>query len=260
MDNIFEIIVVIITVLWISSVSTVYLLKNKFISELLSLLGILILTSYMVFLWINLERPPMRTLGETRLWYSLFISIIGYFIYKRWHYKWFYSYCLLFSLLFLFLNFFNPEVFSKSLMPALQSPWFVPHVVVYMISYAFLASSSIVAIKALYDIYMKKYNEKSMELTDNIVYIGFAFLNLGIVFGALWAKEAWGLYWTWDPKETWALITWLIYLFYIHFRLNFPTKRKIHFYILSLAFVILLLCWFGISYLPTAQNSVHLYS
>ena len=103
MDNIFEIIVVIITVLWISSVSTVYLLKNKLISELLSVLGIFILTSYMVFLWINLERPPMRTLGETRLWYSLFISIIGYFIYKRWHYKWFYSYCLLFSLLFLLI-------------------------------------------------------------------------------------------------------------------------------------------------------------
>jgi len=260
MDNIFEIIVVVIAVLWSFSVFSLYFIKNKLVSEIFSLAGISILLIYMVYLWIDLERPPMRTLGETRLWYSLFISIIGYFIYKRWNYKWFHSYCILFSLLFLTLNFFHPEVFNKSLMPALQSPWFIPHVVVYMISYAFLASSSIVGLKALYDIYRGKYSEKSMLLADNIVYIGFAFLNLGIIFGALWAKEAWGHYWTWDPKETWALITWLIYLFYIHFRLNFPNKKKVHFYILSLSFLVLLLCWFGINYLPTAQSSVHLYS
>ena len=96
--------------------------------------------------------------------------------------------------------------------------------------------------------------------TDNIVYIGFGFLTLGLIFGALWAKEAWGHYWTWDPKETWAFLTWAVYLIYIHFRIKSNLSHKSVFLILMLAFVVLLICWFGINYLPSAQNSVHVYS
>ena len=59
-----------------------------------------------------------------------------------------------------------------------------------------------------------------MELCDNLVNVGLAFMTLGMLFGALWAKEAWGHYWSWDPKETWAAATWLGYLCYIHFRMN----------------------------------------
>ena len=58
-----------------------------------------------------------------------------------------------------------------------------------------------------------------MSLCDNLVYVGMAFLTIGMLFGALWAKEAWGHYWNWDPKETWAAATWLGYLIYIHYRL-----------------------------------------
>ena len=260
MDNIFQITAISIGVLWLLAVLLIYLIKNKLVSKLFSLLGIVALLSYIIFIWIKLERPPMRTIGETRLWYSFFISVIGFVIYQRWQYKWFYTYCLLFALMFLALNYFKPETFNKSLMPALQSLWFVPHVIVYMISYAFLGASAIIGLKGLYDRKMGVYKSSTMELADNIVYLGFGFLNLGIVFGALWAKEAWGHYWTWDPKETWALITWLIYLCYIHYRISKPYKVNRHLFILSIAFVVLLICWFGINYLPTAQNSVHVYS
>ena len=58
-----------------------------------------------------------------------------------------------------------------------------------------------------------------MELCDNLVNVGLAFMTLGMLFGALWAKEAWGHYWSWDPKETWAAATWLGYLCYIHFQI-----------------------------------------
>ena len=101
---------------------------------------------------------------------------------------------------------------------------------------------------------------KTLQLADNLVYIGFSFLTLGLLFGALWAKEAWGHYWTWDPKETWAFLTWLAYLTYMHFRTYQPKKTRAPLWTLSLAFVVLLICWFGINYLPSAQNSVHVYS
>ena len=99
-----------------------------------------------------------------------------------------------------------------------------------------------------------------MKLADNLVYIGFAFLTLGLIFGALWAKEAWGHYWTWDPKETWAFLTWMGYMIYMHYRYHRPANINGPLWTLTLAFVILLIAWFGVNYLPSAQSSVHVYS
>ncbi len=224
------------------------------------LAGLSILIIFLINLWINLDRPPLRTLGETRLWYSVFLPLIGIITYLRWGYKWFITYALSLAILFLFINYLHPETYEKTLMPALQSPWFVPHVIVYVFSYALLAASSLVAVKGLYEMYFSKFEVKTLHLADNLVYIGFSFLTLGLLFGALWAKEAWGHYWTWDPKETWAFLTWLAYLTYMHFRTYQPAKTKTPLWTLSLAFVVLLICWFGINYLPSAQNSVHVYS
>ena len=145
-------------------------------------------------------------------------------------------------------------------MPALRSIWFVPHVIVYIISYALLAASSVVSLKALYTIYIKKKKVEVIALADNLVYIGFAFLTLGLLFGALWAKEAWGHYWTWDPKETWALLTWLVYLIYLHLRTFKTVNSTKAIWVLALAFIVLLICWFGVNYLPSAANSVHTYT
>jgi len=220
--------------------------------------GVLVL--FVIQLWLELERPPMRTLGETRLWYALFLPVIGGLTYLRWRYKWFLAYTVLMTLLFLGINYANPETYSKTLMPALQSPWFVPHVLVYLLSYAVLAASSIVAIKGSVDYYKNKPKTSTLALADNLVYIGFAFLTLGLLFGALWAKEAWGHYWTWDPKEIWAFLTWMGYLIYIHYRHFHPQKDKQALTILALAFVVLLVCWFGVNYLPVAQTSVHTYT
>lgn len=219
--------------------------------------GVLLL--FLIILWIRLERPPLRTLGETRLWYSLFLPIVGIITYLRWNYKWFISYALGLATLFLVINYLHPETYDKTLMPALQSPWFVPHVIVYIFSYALLAASSLVALKGLYQVYYRDFELKTIKLADNLVYVGFAFLTFGLLFGALWAKEAWGHYWTWDPKETWAFLTWLSYLIYIHFRFFQPKKINTPLWALSLAFIVLLICWFGINYLPSAQDSVHVY-
>lgn len=224
------------------------------------LAGLLLFTYYIVILWISLERPPMRTLGETRLWYALFLPLVGYITYLRWGYRWFLSYSVVMAVVFMMINILHPENFSKTLMPALQSPWFVPHVVVYIFAYAILAASSLVAAKGLYLTYYSTFRKDILYLADNLVYIGFAFLTLGLLFGAIWAKEAWGHYWTWDPKETWAFLTWMMYLIYMHFRYFHKKAVKTPLWMLGLAFVVLLIAWFGVNYLPSAQNSIHVYS
>ena len=87
--------------------------------------------------------------------------------------------------------------------------------------------------------------DEESDITDNLVYVGLAFLTIGM----------------WDPKETWAAITWLAYLVYVHYR-NLPHHReRLALWILIVSFVLLQMCWWGINYLPSAQgSSVHTYS
>lgn len=221
--------------------------------------GLAIFFSYIAGMWISLERPPLRTMGETRLWYSFFLPVAGIIVYWRWRYKWILSFSTLMAFVFTCVNLFKPEIHSKSLMPALQSPWFAPHVIVYMFSYALLGAATVMALYIL----LKKgtATEKETNLTDNLVYTGTAFLTFGMLFGALWAKEAWGHYWAWDPKETWAAITWLCYIIYLHYKKASPHGIRTSCILLIWAFICLQICWWGINYLPSAKgNSIHTYN
>ena len=233
--------------------------RAAFLAEGLIIFSGMFILLFIVFLWLDLDRPPLRTLGETRLWYSMFMPLIGFAVLKRWKYAWFAAYSLLMGALFLLTNLLNPEIHDKTLMPALQSVWFIPHVVVYLVSYSLLGAATIAALSGLYAYRFNKADAAFVQLADNLVGIGFGFLTLGLIFGALWAKEAWGHYWTWDPKETWALITWLGYLIYIHLRRQNPHWHLTALLILALSFLLLLICWFGINNLPAAQNSLHVY-
>lgn len=225
-----------------------------------TVLGLLVFFSFILSMWISLERPPLRTMGETRLWYSFFLPLAGLIVYSRWKYKWILTFSTILSLVFICVNLFKPEIHDKTLMPALQSPWFAPHVIVYMFAYAVLGAATLMA---FYLLFVKKtpMADEEMDITDNLVYVGLAFLTIGMLFGALWAKEAWGHYWSWDPKETWAAITWLAYLVYIHYR-QLPRQRvRLAHWMLIISFVLLQMCWWGINYLPSAQgSSVHTYS
>ena len=243
----------------------VFNLSYRWLAYAATLAGLLVFFSFIILFWISLERPPLRTMGETRLWYSFFLPLAGLMVYSRWKYKWILSFSTLLALVFICVNLFKPEIHSKTLMPALQSPWFAPHVIVYMFAYALLGAATLMALfilvkgKSLPD--TRTGRGKEFEITDNLVYIGFAFMTFGMLFGALWAKEAWGHYWSWDPKETWAAITWFSYLVYIHYR-NIPHhKERLALWMLLIAFVLLQMCWWGINYLPSAiGSSVHTYS
>lgn len=114
------------------------------------LVGAGYLFSFILGMWISLERPPMRTMGETRLWYSFFLPLAGLITYVRWKYKWILSFSCILSLVFICINIFKPEIHNKTLMPALQSPWFAPHVIVYMFAYAMLGAAVVMAVYLLW--------------------------------------------------------------------------------------------------------------
>lgn len=98
-----------------------------------------------------------------------------------------------------------------------------------------------------------------LKILDNLSYrligIGFSFLTIGILSGAVWANEAWGSYWSWDPKETWALITWIVFAIYLHTRLIKGWKGKKSAFVASLGFITLWVCYLGVNLLGKGLHS-----
>lgn len=217
--------------------------------------GTAVLAAFICGLWTSLGRPPMRTMGETRLWYSFFMMLSALLTYLRWGYKWIPSFSLVVATVFMVLNILRPEIHDESLAPALQSLWFIPHVAVYIFSYSLLGCAFLIGCAGLV-----KKTDSYLHSADTLVYLGTAFLSLGMLSGSLWAKQAWGTYWDWDPKETWAAVTWCIYLIYIHLRLTRPKCAKTLYTILIVGFIGLQMCWWGVNYLPSAAESQHTYS
>lgn len=159
----------------------------------------------------------------------------------------------------------------RPLMPALQSNWLTIHVVTYFIGYGALGISFITALLFLGSWMRSGKNPGEAmlgfeKLSYKIVAFGFPFLTLGLVTGAVWANKAWGTYWSWDPKETWSLITWLIYLGYLHLPLALPRMNidrakipLIQSSCLVLAFLAVVFTYLGLAYLPSASDSEHIY-
>lgn len=219
--------------------------------------AIVVYGAFIVMLWVALERPPLRTMGETRLWYSFFMLVAGLITYIRWHYRWILSFSTLMATVFVVINILKPEIHDQSLMPALQSVWFVPHVAVYMFSYALLGCATLLAISAI----IRRDGELDLPIA-RLLYGGIAFFTIGMLTGSLWAKEAWGAFWSWDAKEAWAAATWGLYLVAIHLQLYPSTKlRRMAYYgTIIVAFLALQMCWWGVNYLPSASQSVHTYN
>ena len=140
--------------------------------------GIIVLAVFITGLWLFLQRPPLRTMGETRLWYSFFMGIAGLLTYIRWQYRWILSFSALLATVFVIINLMKPEIHDQSLMPALQSIWFIPHVTVYMFSYSVLGCAFIIALTGLF-----RHKEEYLHTADNLVYAGIAFLSIGMLLG-----------------------------------------------------------------------------
>lgn len=236
--------------------------KRAWIGDVLTILGILSGALLLGTLWTTMGRPPLRTLGETRWWYAVLVPTLGLLIGWRFNTRLLAIPACLMGGMFAVINLQHPELMEKSLMPALQSPWFVPHVVVYMVAYAALGLSSLTAAWAIAKSFLKKQpiTPHDVDLPHRLVLVGLPLLTTGLIFGAFWAKEAWGHYWTWDPKETWAFISWAAYLTYLHVKTRHAMKPMTHLVLLIVGFAALLACWFGVNYLPTTAESVHTYT
>ncbi len=139
--------------------------------------------------------------------------------------------------------------------PALRSPFFIPHILCYMLSYSLCAVAFVLTVILLF----RKKKEERMETEKSIyaiVITAFPFMVMGMFLGALWANECWGNYWSWDPKENWALITTCLYAFYFHVRKHkFFEKWRIP--VLILAFVSLFITFVGVN---AVENALHSYS
>nr|YP_009433856.1 cytochrome c biogenesis protein [Hypolytrum nemorum]ANP26070.1 cytochrome c biogenesis protein [Hypolytrum nemorum]QIB72639.1 cytochrome c biogenesis protein [Cyperus glomeratus]QIB72731.1 cytochrome c biogenesis protein [Cyperus difformis]QIT06823.1 cytochrome c biogenesis protein [Cyperus fuscus] len=178
---------------------------------------------------------------------------------------------------------------SKILVPALQSQWLMMHVSMMLLSYAALLCGSLLSVTLLIITFRKKinpfssgkihyWNEKTNILKKNffpvfvnyykyelierldywsyrVISFGFIFLTVGILCGAVWANEIWGSYWNWDPKETWAFITWTIFAIYLHIRTNQNWKGKNSALVASIGFVLIWICYFGINLLGIGLHS-----
>nr|YP_010888773.1 cytochrome c heme attachment protein [Pedicularis lyrata]WJJ68550.1 cytochrome c heme attachment protein [Pedicularis lyrata] len=88
-----------------------------------------------------------------------------------------------------------------------------------------------------------------------VISLGFIFLTTGILSGAVWANEAWGSYWSWDPKETWAFITWIVFVIYLHIRTNIKWKGTNSAIVASIGFLIIWICYFGVNLLGIGLHS-----
>ena len=237
-------------IFWLCGIFFAFKGKRPGTAVILSAIGTAIFLVFIISMWISLGRPPMRTMGETRLWYSLFLSIIGILLYARFKYHWLLAFSILMAVVFIGVNIFKPEIHDRAIMPALQSAWFVPHVIVYMMAYALLGANVVFVLYLWFRPKKHVITPQELGLCDTLIRIGWAFLTLGMVMGALWAKQAWGDYWSWDPKETWAAATWFSYLLYLHLRQRVK-DTDVLFTVSIFSFLLLQMCWWGsITYLP----------
>ncbi len=183
---------------------------------------------------------------------------------------------------------------ASSLVPALQSNWLMMHVSMMMLSYATLIMGSLLCILflviskyqdvdlqivdesslPLYNVMLDYYEAKLFSPSDEIselgklkllqsldnwsyriIGLGFPFLTIGIIAGGVWANEAWGSYWSWDPKETWALITWIVFATYLHSRITKGWEGKKTAILGGLGFFVIWICYLGVNFLGKGLHS-----
>ena len=129
------------TVVLLAASATLAIMSKRYWAIAVGVAAVLVLAVFIGGMWHSLERPPMRTMGETRLWYSLFVIIAGLIVFIRWRYGWILSFSGVLSTVFMAINVFKPEIHNKTMMPALESPFFVPHVISYIFAYSLLAAA-----------------------------------------------------------------------------------------------------------------------
>lgn len=221
------------------------------LGRLFMVLGILALSVYIGMRWRLAGRPPFSNMFESLMVFSWAIAVVFIFIDKKYNIKSIAALVALMSLLTLgYASLLDREIVP--LLPALKSNWLTIHVLTCFIGYAALTISFVSSIIFL----CKKTEDKNLDsISYKMISFGFLFLTLGILSGAVWANTAWGTYWSWDPKETWSLITWFIYAIYLHVRFRKGWKGKKAAWLSVVGFLAMLFTYFGVNYLLSGLHS-----
>ncbi|MBQ5478032.1 MAG: cytochrome c biogenesis protein CcsA, partial [Bacteroidaceae bacterium] len=210
-----------------------------------------------VLRWYIGGRIPLSNGFETMQFVALCVLLISCALYRRFFFVLPFGFLLSgFTLLVSYLGQMNPQI--TPLMPVLVSPWLSSHVSMIMMSYALFAFMMFNAILAL--CMMRGGNEEQVEqltvLSKVMMYPACFFLGIGIFLGAVWANVSWGRYWAWDPKEVWALITFMVYSVGFHSdSIKILRNPKFFHWYMLLAFLTILMTYFGVNYVLGGMHS-----
>ncbi len=243
-----------------------------FFSTTLLTIGLILHSGGLLFRWIETHQTgygyvPLSNMYESLIFFSWTIVLIYLILEFKYQQKMIGVFVTPFAFLAIALTSIIPGIDAKisPLVPALQSNWLAIHVITCFLGYASFAVSF--GISILYLIRNKKDEQTGegirwlpeISILDEINYkaivIGFPMLTLGIITGAAWANYAWGSYWSWDPKETWSLITWFIYAAFLHARLTRNWKGRKTAILSIVGFIAVLFTYFGVNYLISGLHS-----
>lgn len=226
------------------------------------LAGFLLALVAFVYRWGYDQHVPLQSLYEVFLCLGMLVYPLS-FIYRRVYRIGGEAADVLIGFVILFPAGFVFSPQPEHLPPPLRYWLFVPHVAAYMLAYIIMFKASTQAIgHLLTDPTLKPEQSRQYErATYAVVRLGFPLMTLGLILGALWADQSWGRYWGWDAKELWSLVTWLVYLGYLHFRYLKGVKHPIVNSTLALGgavCVVLTLLWVNLSHL--FAGSMHSYA
>ena len=219
---------------------------------ILLVVSFLALTFGLILRWIISGNVPMSNGYESMLTVAWFVMLIAIFMQFRIRLVMVFGFLLSgFFLLVSHINQMDPAI--GQMMPVLNSPLLSMHVSIIMMSYALLSLTFICGIMG---ICLRSHGEELQALSRVFLYPALTCMGFGIFIGAIWANVSWGNYWSWDSKETWALITFMIYAVVVHTQ-SLPVFRKplvYHIYI-TLAFMSIAMTYFGVNYFLTGMHS-----
>ena len=271
------------------SLAAFFIKKSFFVVKILTILVNLLITLQLISRWSISGHFPISNLYESLYFLTWGISLGQLLIEREYQSPIIPSIAIPIELLTVaFACFVLPDELklSSNLVPALRSSWLVMHVSVIMLSYAALIIGSLLSAAVLFTNIEKplqirssssgvggfkfsnqyslndllnpvefSHSEELDTLSYRSILIGFVLLTLGLISGAVWANEAWGTWWSWDPKETWAFISWLFYAAYLHMRISKGWQGRRPALLASGGFLVVLVCYLGVNFLGIGLHS-----
>ncbi len=232
------------------------------VANALIVVGVGVQTLYMGVRWVAAGRAPFSNMFESLVLFGWTVAVVYLLLRIRSKLPWLAAVTAALSALALAnaSTFFDETI--QPLMPALQSNWLSFHVMTCFLGYGAFALSAVAAVGFLIvsrqSSLTKLETRQSLSLmVEQTVSFGFLFLTLGILTGSVWANSTWGTYWSWDPKETWSLITWFIYAAFLHFNFMRGWRGRRAAWISIVGFCSVLFTYYGVNFLI---KSIHSYA